>query len=42
MRGSNGAPADSGGGGELCKSTSDMCEYDECILNMRVIMKGTN
>ena len=33
MRGHNGAPADSGGGGELCKSTSDMCEYDERNLN---------
>ena len=33
MRGFNGAPADSGGGGESCKSTSDMCEYDERNLN---------
>ena len=33
MRGHNGAPADSGGGGESCKSTSDMCEYDERNLN---------
>ena len=33
MRGTNGAPADSGGGGELCKSTSDMCSNDTRSMN---------
>ena len=33
MRGTNGAPADSGGGGEMCKSTSDMCSNDTRSMN---------
>ena len=33
MRGDNGAPADSGGGGDSCKSTSDMCKNDTRNMN---------
>ena len=33
MRGHNGAPADSGGGGDSCKSTSDMCQNDTRNMN---------